>query len=86
MFALLLGKEGADAYCSPTENGNSEGNLDFVAWIDKPSIIDSPDRQIRSDQLLLIKVELLLFIIHNQAFFSQGIPRPLMKFILAMRV
>lgn len=43
MFVLLLRKEGADSYSYLVEDGDYEGNLNFVAGIDELIIVDDSE-------------------------------------------
>lgn len=48
-------------------------------------VVDSPECIGKLNQLLFPEQVLRLFLVHDQAFFGQGIPGPLKKFCLALR-
>lgn len=77
---LFVKEEGINPCLSPTEDDDCEGNLNFITWMDELSIVDGPERGVELDQLVFAEQLLLLFLIHNQAFFGLGIPGPLMKY------
>jgi len=52
--------------------------------MDELGIVDGPERGVELNQLIFTEKLLLLFFIHNQAFFGQDIPGPLMKYCLAI--
>lgn len=55
VFVLLLRKEGPDSRSCPAEDGNYEGNLDLVAWMDELGVINSPERPGELNELLFTK-------------------------------
>ena len=67
-FVVLVGEESADPCPSPTEDGDCEGNLSFVTWMDELRIVDGPERSIKLEQLLFTKKLLLLLLVNDQAF------------------
>jgi len=83
VLVLFVGEEGTDPRPSPTKDGDCEGDLSFIPWMDELGIVDGPKRGVELNQLIFAEQLLLLFLIHNQAIFGQGIPGPLMKFCLA---
>ena len=84
IFILLLREEGADSCSCPAEDGDCEGNLYFIAWMDELGVVDSPEYSGELNQLLFTEQMLRLFLVHDQAFFGQGISGPLMKFVKAL--
>ena len=52
MFVLLLREEGADSCSCPAEDGNYEGNLNFVARMGESIIVDGPECIGELNQLL----------------------------------
>ena len=76
-IVLLVRKKGADPRPSPTEDRNDERNLDFVAWMGEMIIVHGPEGNGELDQLLSAEQMLRLLLVHDQAFFGQGIPYPL---------
>lgn len=68
---------------SPTKDGDCKGDLSFVTWMGGLGITDGPEHGVELNQLVFAEQLLRLFLIHNRAFFGQGIPCPLMKFCLA---
>ena len=83
VLVLFVGEEGTYPRPSPTENGDCEGNLSFITWMDEVGIVDSPERGAELNQLPFAEQLLLLFLIHNQAFFGQSVSGPLMILCLA---
>ena len=49
---LLVREEGANSCTGPTRDGDNEGNLNFVTWMDEVIVIDGPEGIGESDQLL----------------------------------
>lgn len=84
VLVLFVGEEGTNPRPSPTEDGDCEGDLNFITWMDELGIVNGPECGVELDQLVFTEQLLLLFFIHNQAFFGQGISGPLMKYCLAM--
>ena len=54
-IVLLVGEEGADPCAGPAEDGNDEGDLNFIAWMDELIIVDSPECLGKLDRRLLAK-------------------------------
>jgi len=86
IFILRAWKEGADPCSSPSEDVDNIGNLVFITWMNESDVIDSPESNIELNKFLFTEEVLLLFLIHDQVFFSQGIPCPLAQFRLAIGV
>jgi hypothetical protein len=79
-------EKGADPCSSPSEDVDNIGNLVFITWMNESDVIDSPESNIELNKFLFTEEVLLLFLIHDQVFFSQGIPCPLAQFRLAIGV
>ena len=65
VLVLLVREEGTDPCSSPTGDGDCEGNLNFITWMDELSIVNGPERGVELDQLIFTEQLLLLF------FYSQ---------------
>ncbi len=83
---LLVWKEGADPRPSPAEDRDDERNLDFVAWVREMIIVYGPEGSSELDQLLSAEQMLRLLLVHDQAFFSQDVPYPLVRFRSARKL
>lgn len=80
---LLIREEGTNPRASPAEDRNDKGNLNFITWMDEMIVVDGPKYDGELDQFLSTKQMLRLLFIHDQAFFSQSIPDPLVHFLSA---
>ena len=52
IFVLLLREEGADSYSYLAEDGDYEGDLNFVTWISELGVINNPEYIDELNQLL----------------------------------
>ncbi len=86
VLVLFVGEEGTDSRSSPTKDGDCEEDLSFIMWMDELGIVDGPECGVELNQLVFPEQLLLLFLIHNQSFFGQDIPGPLVKFCSATGV
>ena len=81
VFVVPIRKEGANSRISPTIYRDSEGNLNFVARIDKANIVVSSKDLVKLNLFLFFKKIFRLFLVYNKSFSHQYISSLLIDWI-----